>query len=86
MTAPIPRIRLVRSALHPGDFLASAGQICRDPRVLITGGERGTVSSSLILAGGGAIVFHISGDPAGRDYDEFRLFDPGPANGSSNGL
>ncbi len=80
------RIRLVRSALQPGDFLASAGEICRDPRVLITGGERGTISSSLILAGGDVALFDISGDPAGRDYDEFRLLDPGPANGSSDGL
>jgi uncharacterized protein with NRDE domain len=80
------RIRLVRSALRPEDFLASAGQICRDPRILITGGERGTVSSSLILAGGGVVLYHISGDPAGRDYDEFRLLDKGPANGSLDGL
>jgi len=80
------RIRLVRSALRPADFFASAGQICRDPRVLITGGERGTVSSSLILAGGDVALFHISGDPAGRDYDEFRLLDRGPANGSLDGL
>jgi uncharacterized protein with NRDE domain len=76
------RIRLVRSALQPGNFLDSAGQICRDPRVLIRGGERGTVSSSLILAGGDVVLFHISGDPAGRDYDQFRLLDPSPANGT----
>jgi len=75
------RIRLVRSALRPADFLASAGQICRDPRVLIKGGERGTVSSSLILGGRDVVLFHISGDPAGRDYEEFRLLDPGRTNG-----
>jgi len=80
------RIRLVRSALQPGDFLDSAGQLCRDSRVLIIGGERGTISSSLILAGGDVVLFHISGDPAGRDYDEFRLLDPGAADGSSTGL
>ena len=44
------RIRLVRSSLRPEDFLTSAGQLCRDPRVLISGGERGTVSSSLVFA------------------------------------
>jgi hypothetical protein len=76
------RIGLVRSVLRPADFLASAGQICRDPRVLITGGERGTVSSSLILAGRDVVLYHISGDPAGRDYDEFQLLDPNRANGS----
>jgi uncharacterized protein with NRDE domain len=80
------RIRLVRSELRPQDFLESAGQICRDPRVLITGAERGTVSSSILLAGGDVVLYHISGDPAGRDYDEFRLLDPGPANGGLNGL
>jgi hypothetical protein len=78
------RIRLVRSALDPGNFLDSAGQICRDPRVLIRGGDRGTVSSSLILAGGDVALFHISGDPAGREYDEFRLFDSGPASNASS--
>jgi uncharacterized protein with NRDE domain len=77
------RIRLVRSGLQHGDFLTSAAQLCRDPRVLISGGERGTVSSSLIKGGSDVVLFHISGDPAGREYDEFRLLDPGRANGSS---
>ncbi len=80
------RIRLVRSTLRPEDFLASAAQICRDPRVLITGGERGPISSSLIVAGGDVALFHIAGYPAGRDYDEFRLLESGPAHDRSNGL
>jgi uncharacterized protein with NRDE domain len=77
------RIQLVRSALRPDDFLSSAGQLCRDPRVVINGAERGTVSSSLLLAGKGIVLFHISGDPAGRDYDQFRMIDQRPANGDS---
>ncbi len=67
------RIRLVRSALRPEDFRSSAAQLCRDPHIIIAGSDRGTVSSSLILVGGEIEFFHISGDPSGRDYEEFRL-------------
>jgi uncharacterized protein with NRDE domain len=77
------RIRLVRSALQPASFLHSAAQICRDSRVLIKGGDRGTISSSLIVAGRDVMLFHITGDPTGREYGEFRLFDSGPANAGS---
>jgi len=80
------RIRLVLSTLQPANFLDSAGQICRDRRVLIIGGERGTISSSLIRSGPDVVLFHIAGDPAGREYDEFRLIDSGLPNACSNRL
>lgn len=69
------RIQLVRSDLRPDDFRVSAAQICRDPRIVIAGTDRGTVSSSLFLGGSEAVLFHISGDPTNRDYEPFRLFE-----------
>jgi uncharacterized protein with NRDE domain len=80
------RIRLVLTDLRPDDFRTSAAQLCRDRRILITGDERGTVSSSLIVAGAEAVLLHISGDPSGRDYDEFRLLDTRLANARLNEL
>jgi uncharacterized protein with NRDE domain len=72
------RIQLVQSLLRPEEFRMSAAEICRDPRILISGGDRGTVSSSLIVADIEVVAFfHISGDPSGRQYEEFRLRDPG---------
>jgi uncharacterized protein with NRDE domain len=67
------RLCLVRSVLRPEDFLSSARQICRDERVLVNGVDRGTVSSSLLLAGTGIVLFHIVGEPTGREYEEFGL-------------
>jgi uncharacterized protein with NRDE domain len=66
------RIQLVRSSLRPDDSLRSAAEICRDPRIIIAERDRGTVSSTLILAGEEVRFLHISGDPSGRDYEEFR--------------
>jgi len=80
-----PRIQLVRSNLRPDDFRNSAGQICRDPRVVIAGRDRGTVSSSLILAGVDVLLLHISGDPTGRDYEEFRMLDQRVGDASLSG-
>jgi len=70
-----PRIRFVRANLDPADFIASAGRICRDEGIVITGVERGTVSSSLILAGNEIVLYHNLGVPRGRDYQEYRLHD-----------
>ena len=70
-----PRIRFVRANLDPADFVASSGRICRDESIVITGVERGTVSSSLILAGNEIVLYHILGVPGGRDYQEYRLHD-----------
>ena len=69
-----PRIRFVHEHLEPEQFVGSAGRICRDERIVITGAGRGTVSSSLILVGGDLRVFHIIGDPRDREYDVFRPF------------
>jgi len=70
-----PRIRFVLDNLDPADFIASSGRICRDESIVITGVERGTVSSSLILAGDEVVLYHILGVPSGRDYQEYRLHD-----------
>jgi uncharacterized protein with NRDE domain len=68
-----PRIGLVRASLEPADFFSSAARLGRDERILVSGAERGTISSSLILAGDEIVLYHIEGDPRGRDYQEFRL-------------
>jgi uncharacterized protein with NRDE domain len=68
-----PRIRFVHDSLDPAHFIASAGRICRDPTVVISGAERGTVSSSLLLAGTEIALHHVMGDPTGREYQEYRL-------------
>jgi len=69
------RVRFVIANLDPADFIASSGRICRDQSIVITGVERGTVSSSLILAGDEVVFYHILGVPSGRDYQEYRLHD-----------
>ena len=68
-----PRVRLVRTTLEPGDFIASAGLLCRDERIVVSGPLRGTISSSLILADDTIALYHIEGDPRGREYQIFRL-------------
>jgi uncharacterized protein with NRDE domain len=68
-----PRIHLVRTTLKPGNFLASAGQLCRDDRIVVAGTERGTVSSSVIVARNEIVLYHIEGDPRGHAYHEYRL-------------
>ena len=71
-----PRIRLVAANLDPRNFAASAGAICRDDRIVIAGGDRGTISSSLILAGETIAMDHVLGDPREAvDYRRFRLPD-----------
>jgi uncharacterized protein with NRDE domain len=69
-----PRIRLVRATLDARDFITSAGDLCRDERIVVAGTDRGTVSSSLIVAGAAEIVlYQIQGDPRGHEYQTFRL-------------
>jgi uncharacterized protein with NRDE domain len=68
-----PRIQLVRTTLEPENFLASAAQLCQDDRIVVAGAERGTVSSSLILAGHEIVLYHIEGDPRGHAYLEYQL-------------
>ena len=69
-----PRIRFVFDHLEPARFLGSAGRICRDERIIIAGGERGTVSSSLVVVGGAIRFYHIRGDPRDGDYEPIRPF------------
>ena len=68
-----PRIQLVRTTLEPENFLASAARLCRDDRIVVAGADRGTVSSSLIVAGDEIVLYHIESDPRGRTYHEYRL-------------
>jgi len=70
------RIQLVRATLDAGTFAASAKQLCRDERIVISGADRGTMSSSVILAGDETVLFHHDGDLRAHDYQEFRLIDP----------
>jgi uncharacterized protein with NRDE domain len=67
------RIALVRATVRPADFISSAGRLGRDERILVSGAERGTISSSMILAGDDIVLYHIDGNPRGRDYQQFRL-------------
>jgi uncharacterized protein with NRDE domain len=68
-----PRVQLVRTTLEPQEFIASAARLCRDDRIVISGGERGTVSSSLILADDEIVLYHIESDPKGREYQKYQL-------------
>ena len=58
------------------NFADSAKRLCRDERIVVSGAERGTISSSVILASHEIVLFHKDGDPRTRDYQEFRLLDP----------
>ena len=69
-----PRIRLVIERLEPEHFVESAGGICRDERIVITGPERGTVSSSLVLVGRAIRFYHILGNPADGEYEPIEPF------------
>lgn len=70
-----PRINLVRATLDPADFIESAGRLCRDNRIVVAGGHRGTVSSSLITADDDIVLYHIQGDPRDRPYQKYQLFE-----------
>ena len=73
MTTTTREFNLSARTLEPGDFIASAARLCRDDRIVVSGAERGTVSSSLILAGDEIALYHIEGDPQGREYQRYRL-------------
>jgi uncharacterized protein with NRDE domain len=66
-----PRIRFVHEHLEPDRFVASAGRICRDERIIIAGADRGTIASSLVLVGADIRFHHILGDPRESDYEVF---------------
>jgi hypothetical protein len=76
------RIRLVAVNLDPAHFRTSAQRLCRDDRIVVSGADRGTVSSSLIVIDDDIVFLHILGDPRGRDFQEYRMPDRGPAHGS----
>jgi uncharacterized protein with NRDE domain len=69
------RIQLVRTTLDAENFADSAKRLCRDGRIVVSGAERGTISSSVILAGHEIVLCHRGGDQRTRDYEEFRLLD-----------
>ncbi len=68
-----PRIKRVRAELEPKDFVVSAERLCRDDEIVVSGVERGTVSSSLVLAGRAVVLYHILGDPRQHHYQEYCL-------------
>jgi uncharacterized protein with NRDE domain len=68
-----PRINLVRATLERADFVASAGRLCRDGRIVVGDDVRGTVSSSLIVAADDIALYHLQGDPRDRAYQRFPL-------------
>jgi uncharacterized protein with NRDE domain len=70
------RIQLVRATLDADNFAASAKHLCRDERIVVSGEDRGTISSSVIKAGHEIVLCHKDGDPRTRGYQEFRLLDP----------
>jgi uncharacterized protein with NRDE domain len=69
-----PRIALVHAELDSEQFIPSAQRLCRDPRVVHSEAERGTVASSLILVGGMIRFYHILGNPIGCEYERLRPF------------
>jgi uncharacterized protein with NRDE domain len=69
------RIQVVRAALAADNFAASAKRLCRDNRIVVSAADRGTISSSIILAGHQIVLCHAEGDPKTGEYREFRLLD-----------
>ena len=69
-----PLIRIVHEGLEPGRFVASARRICRDEQVIVTGADRGTVSSSLGVVGREIDFYHVLGDPRAGEYGWVRAF------------
>jgi uncharacterized protein with NRDE domain len=68
------RIQIARENLDADRFVASAGSLCRDPRMIVDGPERGTVASSLVLVGDAIRFYHIRGDPRAADYELVHAF------------
>ena len=75
-----PRIRFVHDHLDPAHFVTSAQSICRSDMIVITGPDRGTVSSSQIIVGGEIELHHLLGNPNRGAYHAFRLSRPHPAS------
>jgi uncharacterized protein with NRDE domain len=71
-----PRIRFVHANLDTTDFVHSAARICRGPAIVLAGADRGTVSSSLLTTGAEITLYHLIGDPTGREYEVYRLIEP----------
>ncbi len=70
------RIQLVRTALEEDRFVESAECLCQDDRIVVSGPERGTVSSSLILVDDAVVLYHRIDNAKTCDYQKFRLLDP----------
>jgi uncharacterized protein with NRDE domain len=67
------RIRFIRATLDSEQFETSASSLCRHERIVITGSDRGTVSSSLVLVGQKIFMYHLLGNPERRVYNRFHL-------------
>jgi uncharacterized protein with NRDE domain len=70
------RIQLVRTTLDADNFAASAKRLCQDERIVVSGTDRGTISSSVILVSHEIALVHQDSYPRKRDYQEYRLLDP----------
>jgi uncharacterized protein with NRDE domain len=68
-----PRIRLIRENLDPGRFVTSGSALCRHEEIVISGLNRGTVSSSLVLVGQGIDLHHLLGNPERGVYNRHHL-------------
>jgi uncharacterized protein with NRDE domain len=68
-----PRIRFVRDHLDTAQFVSSAQSICRNEMIIISGPDRGTVSSSQIIVGQEIVLHHLLGNPNRGAYHDFRL-------------
>ena len=71
-----PRIRFIRDHLDPAHFVTSAQSICRSDMIVITGPDRGTVSSSQIIVGRQIEFHHLLGNPKRGVYHAFELSPP----------
>ena len=65
------RISFVRENLDPAHFVSSAQSLCRHEKIIITGAERVTTSSSLVLVGREILLNHVQGNP---NQDVYRLY------------
>jgi uncharacterized protein with NRDE domain len=71
-----PRIERVRSELDSRDFVASAQRLCRDQRIVVSGAQRGTVSSTIIVSGRDIVMYHALGNPSNGEYKRYLLVGP----------
>jgi uncharacterized protein with NRDE domain len=70
------RIQLVRTTLDQDHFVDSAKSLCQDKGIVVPGAERGTISSSVIVACDEIVLYHKGDNAETHDYQKFRLLYP----------